>query len=63
VDEISVDLSKGEKDELTFVKERMRDLEIFCPYFPVVEDEDIKIDYPGTPPKGLHSAQMLLNFF
>jgi len=63
MEEVSIDFSKGDQDELTFMKERMRDLEIFCPYFLIVENEDIKIDRPGAPLKGLRSAQLQLNFF
>jgi hypothetical protein len=57
MDEILVDLSQGDKDELALLNPGMRDLELFRVYFNIIEEEDIQINRPGTPSEGFRATQ------
>jgi hypothetical protein len=57
MDKARVDLGQWEKNELTLVKERMRNLKFIRLNFPLVKEENIEVDRSGPPTKGLHPPQ------
>lgn len=57
MDQVSIDLGKGDEDELALMKERMWDLELFCSDLPIIEHEDVEIDHARTVSERLFAAQ------
>ena len=61
MDEISIDFSQGDEDELTILDKRVGDLEFLGVNFSIIEEEDIQINCSGSPSKGFHPAQLGLD--
>jgi len=63
MDEISIDFSQGDEDELAVLNVRVGDLEPLGTDLNIIEKEDIQINRPGSPSKGFHPAQLRLDGF
>lgn len=61
MDEISIDFSQRDEDELAVLNVRVGDLEPLGTDLNVVEEEDIQINRPGSPSEGFHPAQLRLD--
>jgi hypothetical protein len=53
MDEISINFSQGNEDELTILNEGMWDLEFLSVDFSIIKEEDIQINGSGPPSKSV----------
>jgi hypothetical protein len=63
MEEMGGDFSERGEDKLTFVKEGVRNLEVIRMNLFSIIEEEIKVDRPGAPSKGLAPSQVRLNGF
>ena len=57
MEELTVDLSQGDENELTFMEKGVGDLHFLRFNHLVIEKKEIKVDGPRAPPKRLDSSQ------
>src|SRR4030042_7169786 len=58
---ILIDFSQRDKDKLTVLDARVRNLEFLSSNFNIVKKENIQINRPGSPSKVFCTAQLGLN--
>lgn len=60
---MAIHFNQGDEDELTFLKVRMRNDQLPGLNGLVIEEQNIEIDGPGTPAKGLPPSQPQFDLF